>query len=127
MKFIKNLRLLCGRSRYRLSNQTFCYKLKRPNPTTDSLMLFKETERPNTSSFGHCYRPQGKVMFSQVTVCPQSASWILVHCSALLQRSWYASYWNAFLLNVTNRWISRSHEIITTQNPGWKILFKYSR
>ena len=44
------------------------------------------------------YRPQGKVMFSRVSVCPRSASWILVHCSALLHRGRYASYWNAFLL-----------------------------
>ena len=44
-----------------------------------------------------CYRPQGKVMFSQVSVCPQSASWILAHCLTLLQRGRYASYWNAFL------------------------------
>ena len=36
-------------------------------------------------------------MFSQVSICPQSASWILVHCSALLRRGQYASYWNAFL------------------------------
>ena len=35
-------------------------------------------------------------MFSQVSVCPQLASWILVHCSALLRRGQYASYWNAF-------------------------------
>ena len=46
----------------------------------------------------HFYRPQGKVVFSQVSVCPQSVSWILVHCSALLQCSRYTSYWNAFLL-----------------------------
>ena len=42
-------------------------------------------------------RPQGKVMFSQVSVCPQSTSWILVHYSALLQCGRYASYWNDFL------------------------------
>ena len=36
-------------------------------------------------------------MFSHVSVCQQSASWILGHCSALLRRGWYASYWNAFL------------------------------
>ena len=40
------------------------------------------------------YRVKGKVMFSQVSVCPQSASWIL----ALLRRGRYASSWNAFLL-----------------------------
>ena len=46
----------------------------------------------------HCYRPQGKVMFSQASViCPQSASWQLGHCSSLLQRGRYVSYWNAFL------------------------------
>ena len=33
------------------------------------------------------YRPEGKVMFSQVFVCPQSASWLLVHCSSLLPRA----------------------------------------
>ena len=38
-----------------------------------------------------------KVMFSQVFVCLQSASWLLVHCSSLLWRGRYASYWNAFL------------------------------
>ena len=37
-------------------------------------------------------------MFSQVSVCPQLALWILVHCSALLRRSRYTFYWNAFLL-----------------------------
>ena len=36
-------------------------------------------------------------MFSQVSVCPQSASWILAHCSSLLQCGRYASYWNTFL------------------------------
>ena len=36
-------------------------------------------------------------MFSQVSVCAQSASSILVHCSALLRRGRYTSYWNAFL------------------------------
>ena len=40
---------------------------------------------------------KGKVMFSQVFVSPQSASWLLVHCSALLWRGRYASYRNAFL------------------------------
>ena len=40
---------------------------------------------------------KGKVMFSQVFVCPQSASWLLIHCLALLRRGQYASYWNAFL------------------------------
>ena len=39
---------------------------------------------------------KGKVMFSQVSVCPRSASWLLVHCSAL-RRGRYASYSNAFL------------------------------
>ena len=29
--------------------------------------------------------------------CPMSALWLLVHCSSLLRRSQYASYWNAFL------------------------------
>ena len=43
------------------------------------------------------YRSQGEVMFSQVSVCPQSASWLLSHCSSLLQHGRYASYWNAFL------------------------------
>ena len=57
----------------------------------------------------HFYRPQGKVMFSRVSVCPQSASRLPVHCSALpnckyllmrpfLRRGWYASYWKVFLV-----------------------------
>ena len=29
---------------------------------------------------------KGKVMFSQVSICSQSASWLLVHCSAMLSR-----------------------------------------
>ena len=37
------------------------------------------------------YGMQEKVMFSQLSVCPQLASWILVHCSALLRRGRYAS------------------------------------
>ena len=40
---------------------------------------------------------KGKVMFSQMSVCPQSVSWLLIHCSALLRRGRYASYWNALL------------------------------
>ena len=43
-------------------------------------------------------------MFSQVSVCPQSASWILDHCSALLRHGRYASHWNAFLLLVKIEW-----------------------
>ena len=39
-----------------------------------------------------CYWSQGKVMFS-----PQLVWWLLGHCSSLLQRGRYASYWNAFL------------------------------
>ena len=32
-------------------------------------------------------------------VCPsQLASWLLGHCSSLLRRGRYASYWNAFLV-----------------------------
>ena len=38
-------------------------------------------------------------MFSQVSVCPQSASWILVQCSALLRRGRYASYRNVLLFD----------------------------
>ena len=57
----------------------------------DSSVIFK-----HGSKLGHFYRPQGKVMFSQLSVCPQSASWTLAHCSTLL-RGRYASYWNAFL------------------------------
>ena len=49
-----------------------------------------------------CYRPQGKVMFSQVTVCPQSATWLLRHWPSLLQHSQYISYWYAFLLPPAN-------------------------
>ena len=47
---------------------------------------------------------KGKVMFSQVFVCPQSASWILVHCLAFLRRGRYASYWNAFLFSYAHFW-----------------------
>ena len=36
--------------------------------------------------------------------CPQSASWLLVHCSSLLQRGRYASYWNAFLFTCIFSW-----------------------
>ena len=35
-------------------------------------------------------------MFSQVSVCPQSASWILAHCSALLQRGRYSGILECF-------------------------------
>ena len=45
------------------------------------------------------YRPQGKVMFSQVSVCPQSASRLPVNCLIFLRRGRYASYWNAFLFD----------------------------
>ena len=45
----------------------------------------------------HNYRPQGKVMFSQVSVCPQLPSWALARCSAMLRHGRYAPYWNAFL------------------------------
>ena len=40
---------------------------------------------------------KGKVMFSQMFVCSQSASWPLGYCSSLLLHIWYISYWNAFL------------------------------
>ena len=40
---------------------------------------------------------KGKVMFSRVSVCPQSASWLLAHCSTL-RHGRYASYWNAFCI-----------------------------
>ena len=63
-----------------------------------SLRAYGQTDR-NTQT---CYRPQGKVMFSQVSVCPQSASWTLAHCSALLRCGRYASYWNAFLYMYLN-------------------------
>ena len=44
------------------------------------------------------YRLQGKIMFSQASVIlPQSASWLLGHCSSLLLRVRYAFYWHAFL------------------------------
>ena len=47
---------------------------------------------------------KGKVMFSQVSLCPQSASWLLDHCSSLLLGGRYASYWNAFLLKLLERY-----------------------
>ena len=51
---------------------------------------------------------KGKVMFSQVSVCRQSATWLLGHRPSLLRRgrsasywrSRYASYWNTFLLSI---------------------------
>ena len=46
------------------------------------------------------YRPWGKVMFSQVSVCPQSASWLLGHCSSLLWRGRYASLLECILVRV---------------------------
>ena len=52
-------------------------------------------------------------MFSQVSVCPQSASWILVHCSALLRRGRYAFYWNAFLLVVNLNWTTSIKNQVT--------------
>ena len=71
-----------------------------------SLIFFLSTQSPltassvitSTSVSWFCCRPQGKVMFSQVFVCQQSASWLLVHCSALLQCGRCASYGNASLL-----------------------------
>ena len=44
------------------------------------------------------YWPEGKVMFSLVSVCLQSALSILAHCLTLLQYGRYSSYRNAFLL-----------------------------
>ena len=64
-------------------------------PVTQMMLPSKFLTSNSSTNF---YRPQGRVMFSQVSVCPQLASWILVHCSALLQHGRYASYWNAFLL-----------------------------
>ena len=43
---------------------------------------------------------KGKVIFSQVFVCPQSASWLHDHCSTLLWCGRNASYWNAFLFGI---------------------------
>ena len=42
---------------------------------------------------------KGNVMSSQVFVCPQSASWILIYCSALLQRVRYASLFYDSMVN----------------------------
>ena len=39
---------------------------------------------------------KGNVIFLQVFVCSQSASWLLVHCLFLLLYGQYVSYWNAF-------------------------------
>ena len=57
--------------------------------------LTKRGEK-NSHQFVSSLPTARKVMFSQVSVCPQSASWILLQCSALLWRGRYASYWNAF-------------------------------
>ena len=67
---------------------------------------------------------KGKVMCSQACVCPQSASWLLVHCLALLRRDWYASYWNAFLFV---RHIGPHLNLNTTFSKGRKRKTKISR
>ena len=48
--------------------------------------------------------------FTGVSFCPQSASWLLVHCSSLLRHGRYASYWNVFLFNkiITLGWAFRN-------------------
>ena len=71
------------------------------------------------------YQPQGKVMFSQVSVCSQSAPWILVYCSALWPRSRYASYWNAFLYTSYFSSVSVSGSMNTPL--VWSILKSYHR
>ena len=48
--------------------------------------------------FAKCLLPtarEGTVL--HMSVCSQSASWLLGYCSSLLLRGWYASYWNAVL------------------------------
>ena len=49
----------------------------------------------------HCLLPTAKEgnVFTGVcqSFCSQPASWLLGHCSSLLRRGRYASYWNAFL------------------------------
>ena len=73
-------------------------------PNTSCSHQFKNvyTKDAHVGLDGRClhmlfYRSHGKVIFSQVFVCPQSASWLLDHCSSLLPRDRYSSYWNAFL------------------------------
>ena len=70
------------------------------------------------------YRPQVKVMFSQLPVCPQSVSWLLVHCSAFLQRGWYASYWNAVLFS--NSFPLTRNEISISISRFCRIFFIYT-
>ena len=54
--------------------------------TSVSSMRVRTHARTHTHTHTHTkLRPQGKVTFSQVSVCPQSASWILVHCSVPLR------------------------------------------
>ena len=51
--------------------------------------------KPTKAHYCTQNRPQRKLMFSQVSVCPQSASWLFGN----LRRGRYASYWNAFLFH----------------------------
>ena len=58
-----------------------------------------------------------KVMFSQMFVCPQSASWLLAHCSDLLRRGRHESYWNAFLLKLILNFFFRIFKIFIWLAP----------
>ena len=67
------------------------------------------------------YRLQGKVMFSQASVCPQSTSLLLGHCSSLLQHGRYTSYWNAFLFHTKFHHLSqRSEKYVKFSQPPQK-------
>ena len=57
----------------------------RPNQTFWSSLILPTTRELNVFR-GICQ-----------SFCSQSASWLLSHCSSLLKRGRYASYWNAFL------------------------------
>ena len=65
-----------------------------PNPflLLEQINVIFEKKPENYLHDRYLHRPHGKVMFSQVFVCPQSASWLLAHCSALLRCDRYASY-----------------------------------
>ena len=75
------------------------------------------TVEPLRCKWFYIYRPQGKVMFSHVFVCPQSASWLLGHWSSLLWQGRYVCYWNAFFSSML--WTKRNAKYF--QNINWYI------
>ena len=77
----------------------------------DSYLLWKELQ----NLYNYNYRPQVKVMFSHVSVCPQSALWLFVHCSALLRSGRYSSYWNAVLFEIVTTYMYFLHKFCVSE------------